>query len=183
MAIRTKATLVKYLVVSELSSINKREIKRLTGSAIADEVKFSKRNYNDWGNILHRCLINAFAPKEKGGWRRELKIYEVDDKAYSTMYALKDSEFLGAIAISEDLVNRLNNLLEVKADIERITHSISNLVSHITGLGKKRLETVGITIADNEKYENLLTDISDNYARAEYETILNEINKIIKPSW
>ena len=183
MAIRTKDTLVRYLVVSELSSINKREIKRLTGSSIADEVKFSKRNYFDWGNILHRCLINAYAPKDKRSLRRDIRIYELDDKAYSTMYALKDSEFMGAIAISENQVNKLNNLLEVKADLEHTTHSISHLVNHIKGLGKKRLESVGITATDNEKYENLLTEISDNYARAEYETIVNEINEIVKSSW
>lgn len=183
MRVITKDTLIRYLVVSELSSINKKEIKRLTGSAIANEIKFSKRNYNDWGNILHRCLINAFAPKEKGGWRRELKIYEVDEKAYSTMYALKDGEFLGAIAISEDLVNRLDSLLEVKADLERVTNTISNLISHQNGLGKKRLEAVGITMANFEKYEKALNEISNNYARVEYETIVNEINNIIKSSW
>lgn len=183
MAVRLKSTLVKYLVVSELSSINKREIKRLTGSTIAEEVKFSKRNYRDWGSILHRTLMNAYRAKEEGGWRRELKIYEVDDNAYSTMYALKDNEFIGALTFSEDQVNRLDDLLEVKADIEHTAHTISHLVRHQNGLSKQRLAAVGITLADAEKYEKELMEISDNYARVEYETIVNEINEIMKSSW
>ncbi|MCX7190446.1 MAG: hypothetical protein NTU92_08765 [Methylotenera sp.] len=183
MAIKLKSTLVKYLVVSELSSINKREIKTLTGSAIANEVKFSKRNYSDWGSILHRTLINAMRDKKARRWIRELKIYELDDNAYSTMYALKDDQFIAALSLSEDLVNRLDGLLDAKSDIEHIVSSLNHLIKHQNDIGGHRLKLVGITLADAEKYEAAMKDISDNYARVEYEAVINEVNEIMKSSW
>jgi len=183
MAIRTKATLVKYLVLDSLSTINKREIKRLTGSAIAEDLKFSQRDYYNWPSTLHHSLLRAFATRDNGRYHREFKIFELDDNAVSMMYALRDEHFVAALSLSDDLVSRLDNLLSIKNDIEHLNGLLDGLIdSRCEGI-KKRLGIVGITLKGFGTFEQAIANVKKNIPKAEYDDVVNEISEIIKPSW
>lgn len=183
MTIRTKATLVKYLVVSSESVTNKREIKRLTGSTIADDLKFSQRDYYNWPSTLHHTLLKALAVRDNERRHRELKIYELDDNAYSTMYALKDDKFLAAVSISDDVNSRLETLLNVKSDIEHMNNMLVSLLPRQNQTIKTKLEMVGLSLKDYDKFEATIKSASDNYTQVEYQDVISEIKEIIKPSW
>lgn len=183
MVTRTKATLVKYLVVSPLSNLNKREIKRLTNSSVADALKISQRDYYNWPSSLHHTILRALAVRGGDVRHRELKIYELDDNAVSTMYALQDTHFIAALSLSEDIVDKLDRLLDAKYGIERMNSMLDNLIHHQNTAVIGNLKFVGMTLSNSDKFEDAIRNVSEKYAQVEYEAVINEVNEIMKSSW
>lgn len=173
----------KLLVVSSLSEVKKREMKRLTGSAVADEVKTVKRDYNGCANQLFRSVQKGLALTLSNKWLRDMKIYQLDNNAYSTMYALKDNEFLAALTLDDSTIKRLDWLIDAEAEIESIKSFALHILNNQERLNSGSLSKLNIAISNQAEYTSMLKNINEKYGEQEYQLILDEITSIIKSSW
>ena len=100
----------KFLLVDEFTKRNKIEIKRLTQSSIAEEVKDTKANWDD--NYFSRMISEGFRIAGKFDNYTKFRMYRVDDKASSILYALKD-DYIASISFTEDKFNQLELAIDL----------------------------------------------------------------------
>ena len=104
-----------FLLVEEYTKRNKVEIKRLTQSSVAEEVKDVKANWDD--NYFRRMISEGFRIAGRFDDYTKFRMYRVDDKANSILYALKD-DYIASISFSEDKFNKLELAIDLYNGIE-----------------------------------------------------------------
>jgi hypothetical protein len=111
----------KLLIVNQRSTTGKAEIKRLTKSKKVVELK-DKRNGSSEVRFLHLTL--EIGLRNIGIECHSLKIYQLDDDAVSTMYALADDSFIRAIIMDDAICEKIGLANEAVTMVEDIRQHI-----------------------------------------------------------
>lgn len=91
----------RLLVVTTASKFSKNEIKRLIKSKSLIQIKTTRRNPNKEIAALIRTVgIALNCSHFDGEVTKEINVYKVDSAAVSTIYAIADPEFVGAIHLT-----------------------------------------------------------------------------------
>jgi hypothetical protein len=99
-----------FLLVDEYTKRNKIEIKRLTQSSQAVEVRDIKANWDDAYFI--KMIKEGFRVTGKFDDYSKFRMYRVDDNASSILYALKD-DFIASLSFTEEKFNQLELAIEL----------------------------------------------------------------------
>ena len=170
-----------FLLVDEYTKRNKVEIKRLTQSSIAEEVKDTKANWDD--NYFSRMISEGFRIAGKFDNYTKFRMYRVDDKASSILYALKD-DYIASISFTEDKFNQLelaidlyNGINNGKGNIDYFLGSHDRLIQQFENT--KVAHSYDMTTLDF----SLAVEHDRVYGNQLLEQATNDIKEYMKNSW
>lgn len=170
-----------FLLVDEFTKRNKVEIKRLTQSSIAEEVKDIKANWDD--NYFRRVISEGFRIAERFDNYTKFRIYRVDDSSNSILYALKD-DYIASISFTEDKFNKLelaidlyNGIRNGKGNIDYWQHSHNQLLEQFKNTKIPHnydMSTLDFSLA--VEHDRL-------YGNKLLEQAINDIKEFMKNEW
>lgn len=118
----------RLLVVTTASKFSKNEIKRLIKSKSLIQIKTTRRNPNKEIAALIRTVgIALNCSHFDGEVTKEINVYKVDSAAVSTIYAIADPEFVGAIHLTCKQYAELTACVSVIAGIFSVWETLDCL--------------------------------------------------------
>jgi hypothetical protein len=170
-----------FLLVDEHSKRNKIEIKRLTQSSQAVEVRDIKANWDD--SYFIRMIKEGFRVTGKFDDYSKFRMYRVDEKASSILYALKD-DFIASLSFTEEKFNQLelaidllNGIKNSKGNVEYWQGSHDRLIKQFENT--KVAHNYDMTTLDF----SLAVEHNRLYGNQLLEEALHNIKEYMKNSW
>ena len=171
------------LVVTTASKFSKNEIKRLIKSKSFIQIKTTRRNPNkEIAAFIRTVAIALDCSHFDGEVEKAINVYKVDNAAVSTLYAIADPEFIGAIHLTSQQYAELTACVSIIAGIFSIWETLDCLQADFDCIGSQ----AGLGMID---IEALKTDfrqldlLSNRLGESSFIDAIRTVQLLIKRKW